>query len=93
MIDCPFDDCLSFEADATLAVHLLQRHLEGIGPADELSIEQLAEAIDNLTTQSAVGMELLQVPRAREVLERAALTARPEAALSLAVVVGLEATA
>lgn len=93
MIDCPFDDCLSFDADARLADHLAARHLEGIGPADELSSEEITVAIANLEAQHPVGMELLQIPRAREVLQGAARTARPEADLSRAVVFELEMSA
>lgn len=83
MIDCPFDDCLTFELPTKLADHIHAAHLVGRDPADELSIEQIELAILNLTTQIVTGIDILQLPRAHEVLHRARLDARPDAVIDL----------
>jgi hypothetical protein len=96
MIDCPFDDCLSFEPPAKLADHIDLAHLTGRDPADELSLEQIESAISNLGAQTVTGMEILQLPSAHELLGRARIDARPEAEIVLRLVLGralLEASA
>lgn len=94
MIDCPFDDCLTFEPTTKLADHIHAAHLIGRDPADELSLEQVESAIANLAAQDVTGMDVLQLPRAQEVLGRARIDARPEAVLRLMLVdVPMEVTA
>lgn len=82
MLDCPFDDCLSFEESTPLATHLEAVHLTGADEADALSIEQLLAAIATLREAHAAQAKI-QRPRAFEVLQAAIPRARSEAELGL----------